>query len=81
MTAGSLRSADANGYYWHSTAHASLHYAYSLVFNDISIFPSRSNDRWLGFMVQVKNRIYCLEQILKISPLPVCTDKALTPLV
>lgn len=61
---GSLRNAGVNGYLWTSTAHASALQAYYLHFNNVNIYPSYYDTRWLGFAVWMFGHIFGKHDVL-----------------
>ncbi len=56
---GALRYAARISHYWMSTATQSLLESYYLHV-DINIYPSRSNERYYGFMVRIKHLLIFL---------------------
>ena len=68
MAAGALRRGGATGYYWANTALDSDPNALYLDFNSTNVLPSRTNDRWLGFMVWALRYLFVFVSDRKAVP-------------
>ncbi len=68
LAAGALRRGGATGYYWANTALDSDPNALYLDFNSTNVLPSRTNDRWLGFMVWALRYLFVFVSDRKAVP-------------